>query len=103
MSLGSHANVYNTCLLILRDRGFKMHVEGELDDEGCYPTDLLWIAEKDGFRFMADNPIELLGLVGVYDHMQPSEDRPYWWRKEGEDVRDQIMSEAFPQGDAGDE
>jgi hypothetical protein len=52
---------------------------------------------------MADNPIELLGLVGVYGHMQPLEDRPYWWRKEGEDVRAQIMSEAFPQGDAGDE
>ena len=74
-----------------------------MDDEGCYPSDALWAAEKDGFRFMVDNPIGLLGLVGVYNHMQPLEDRPYWWRKEGEDVLRKIMSEAFPQRDAGDE
>ena len=41
MPLGSHANVYNTCLLMLRNRGFKLHVAGELDDEGGYPTDAL--------------------------------------------------------------
>ena len=31
MGLVSHANVYNTCLRILSNRGFAMHVEGELD------------------------------------------------------------------------
>ncbi|ATQ74008.1 hypothetical protein CR152_05350 [Massilia violaceinigra] len=101
MGLGSHFNVYNTCLLILRDRGFKMHVQGEMDGEGCYPTDALWIAEKDGFRFMGDNPIELLGLVAIYDEVQPAADLPYWWRKEGEDIWRQIMREAFPDRDAG--
>lgn len=101
MALGSHANVYNTCLLILRDRGFKMHVQGERNSAGSYPTDVLWIAEKDGFRLMADNPIELLGLVGIHDHVQPSADLPYWWRKEGEDVWERLMSDAFPGQDAG--
>ena len=63
MSLGSHENVRNTCLQILRDRGFHLHVKGQLSDDGCYPTDASWIAEKDGFRFVGNNPIELLGLV----------------------------------------
>lgn len=96
MSLGSHGNVYNTCLRILRKRGFKLRVEGELDEEGCYPTDALWIAEKDDFSFKADNPIELLGLVAVYDYVQPTEVKPYWWNVEGEDVWTELMEEAFP-------
>ena len=32
-SLGSHRNVYNTCLRILRQRGYRLWVEGELDAE----------------------------------------------------------------------
>ncbi|WP_266156936.1 hypothetical protein [Dyella silvatica] len=95
MPLGSHANVFNACLRILRDRGFKLKIEGEIDSDLCYPTNALWTAEKNGFRFTGDNPIELLGLVGIYDHLKPDENRPYWWRVEGPDVWDELMSEAF--------
>lgn len=96
MGLVSHANVYNTCLRILSNRGFAMRVEGELDDDGCWPTDAHWIAEKDGFHFLADNPIELFGLVALQDHFQPAEDIPYWWRQDGDDVYEELMSAAFP-------
>ena len=95
MPLGSNANVHNSCLRILRNRGFDLKVQGQIDAELCYPTDALWIAEKDGFRFMADNPIELLGLVGIYDYVKPKEDVPYWWRVEGDDLWSEIMAEAF--------
>lgn len=95
MPLASSANVRNTCLRILRDRGFTLKVQGEIDDDLCYPTDALWIAEKDGFRFVGDNPIELLGLVGIYDHIKPNEESPYWWRIEGADIWSELMSEAF--------
>ena len=101
MPLGSHVNVRNTCLQILRIRGYKLTIQGELDDEGCYPTDALWIAEKDGFRFMADNPIELFGLIGIYDYVQPKEDIPYWWRIEGPDIWSELMAETFPENAGG--
>jgi hypothetical protein len=48
MSLSSHANVYNTCLRILRSRGFALRVEGELDSDGG-SSNLLWVAEKSDF------------------------------------------------------
>lgn len=102
MGLSSHINVWNTCLLILRQRGFALRVEGELGADGCYPTDALWTAKKDGFYFCADNPIELLGLVAVYDYVRPREDLPYWWQVEGPDLYTELMEAAFPDSqDAG--
>jgi hypothetical protein len=103
MSLGSHANVYNTCLRILRNCGFALRVEGEMTAEGCYPPNALWIAVKDGFHFAADNPIELLGLVAVYDYVRPKDDRAYWWRVEGPDLWTELMEAAFPDDDGGAE
>lgn len=96
MPLGSNFNVWNTCLRILRLRGYTFKVEGELDEDGCWPTDALWIAERDDFRFIGDNPIELLGLVGIYDHVRPTEDADYWWHIDGEDIRREVMLKAFP-------
>jgi hypothetical protein len=96
VSLGSHANAYNTCLRILRARGFALRVEGEMTADGCYPTDALWVAEKEGFSFLGDNPIELLGLVAVYDHVRPTEPRPYWWSVDGPDIWGELMEAAFP-------
>jgi len=95
MPLGSNFNVWNTCLRILRNREYAINVEGELSEDGCWPTDALWIAEKDGFRFTGDNPIELLGLVGIYDHVRPNTDVDYWWLVDGEDIRRQVMRQAF--------
>lgn len=102
MGLSSHINVWNTCLLILRQRGFALRVDGELSPDGCYPTDAHWLAEKNGFSFRADNPIELLGLVAVHDHVRPREDVPYWWQMKGPDLYVELMEAAFPEaGDAG--
>lgn len=90
-----HANVVNTCLRILRDRGFELEVIGEITDDLSYPTEATWAAAKDGFIFRADSPIELLGLVAVYDYVKPAEDKPYWWRVEGADIRSELLSAAF--------
>ncbi len=94
--VASRPNVYNTCLRILRSRGFALEVRGEAEPDGSYPTDCRWIARKDDFYFCGDNPIELLGLVAVYDHVQPQEDRPYWWVVEGPDISTELMESAFP-------
>ncbi|WP_338846796.1 hypothetical protein V8J88_23875 [Massilia sp. W12] len=61
-----------------------------------YPVDAIWIAELNGFKFMADNPIELLGLVAIYDHKKPESDSNYWWHVEGEDIWTELMEDAFP-------
>jgi len=96
MALSSHANVYNTCLLILRGRGYELSVEGELDaDQIIEPSSLHWIAEKDDFRFLADNPIELLGLSAIYEHKKPTSHESYWWSLDGPDIYVELMDKAF--------
>ncbi len=99
MGLGSNSNVYDTCLRLLRQRGFSLHVEGELEPDGCYPPDHLWYAEKNGISLYADNPIELLGLATLHDYHQPDRDTPYWWRIEGDDIRDELYEAAWPSDD----
>jgi hypothetical protein len=81
-SLGSHGNVYNTCLLIVKERGYRLSI----DDAGVSsPT--IWVAEKDGYDFRADNPIELLGLIAVYEYRQPDgPPKPYWWNVDEPDI-----------------
>ena len=96
MGLASNANNYNTCLLILRSRGFALEVSGEAEPDGSYPSECRWIARKGGFYFCGDNPIELLGLVAIYDHVQPQDDRSYWWAVAGPDVGLELMETAFP-------
>lgn len=95
MGLASHANVYNTCLRILRARGFDLEVSGEREPGGGFPAECSWLAHRDGFYFQADNPIELLGLVAVYDHKHPDKDEPYWWVVDGPDVRRELMEATF--------
>jgi len=97
-SLGSHANVWETCLQRMDRRGYSLETKypDDEDDEGLS----LWFAEKDGFTFVADDPIQLLGLVTVYEDVQPKEDQPYWWREKtdwnkptlGEQLLDQAIA-----------
>lgn len=92
-SLGSAANVYATCLRILRGKGYAL-----ARDVGDYEADdgpHGYRAQKDGFTFAGDNPIELLGLVAVYEHVQPSRDEPYWWVVDGPNIADELMERAL--------
>ena len=95
--LSSNANVYNTCLRIIREKGYGLNLEGELDEnELIIPESLTWYAEKGEFDFLADNPIELLGLVSLHEKINPQESKSYWWVVEGEDIYDELMGKAFP-------
>lgn len=89
MLLSSHSNVYNTCLRILNKKGFVLKIE-EYDDDENEKYETLWIAEKNGAVFKADNPIELLGLTFVYEFVDPKEDKSYWWTVKGEDIWDEL-------------
>jgi hypothetical protein len=92
--LGSAGNVHNSCLRLLRTRGYQLHAE-EISANG----DLFWYAEKDGFSFVGDNPIELLGLTAIYEALSPIDAKsaqPYWWVIEGENIYSEIMDAALP-------
>jgi hypothetical protein len=97
-ALGSHLNVWNTCLIILRERGWKLGLEG--DEEADLTKICMWSAEKNGYDLWADNPIELLGLAAVYDQQAPTgEPEPYWWRVEGDDIYDELLEAKWPDDD----
>jgi hypothetical protein len=96
MGLVSHMNVYKTCLHILRSRGFDLEVSGEAEPDGSYPVQCHWIARKGDFYFCGDNPIELLGLVAIYDYIQPQEDKSYWWSVECADIWEELMETLAP-------
>jgi len=89
--LFSYLNVWNTCLLILRQRGYRLFLLGDPDEAG-YISRCTWNAEKDGMKFRADNPIELLGLIAIRDHQCPQADTPYWWRIEGPNLMAELES-----------
>lgn len=75
--LSSYPNVHNTCLILLERKGYVLRCE--MPEEN-------WIAEKDGFKFFADNPIELLGLVAIRQELQPAADTEYWWKLDEPDL-----------------
>lgn len=85
MLLSSAPNVLNTCLRILRARGYELR----LDDE-------LWIARKGEFTFKAYNPIELLGLTAIYDYVQPAADTEYWWSVPGANIFGEFLDNGEP-------
>jgi len=70
-TLSSYLNVYNTCLVLLQSDGYEL---------GHNKTDDTWTARKGEFSFLADNPIELLGLAAIYTKLKPSEPKEYWWK-----------------------
>jgi hypothetical protein len=70
-ALSEHVNVHGTAIAILRDKGFQVWIE----DQGAS----YW-AERDGWDFLADNPVALLGLVAIFETVAPQQCREYWWR-----------------------
>ncbi len=72
-ALSEYSNVYNTCLLILKKKGWRYWYDESLE---------LFGAEKDGWDLLADSPAGLLGMVAIYEHRAPTEFREYWWRED---------------------
>lgn len=70
-ALSYYSNVHNTALVILQRKGYRVWTEQDRD---------LICAEKDGWDFMADDAVQLLGLISIYEAQQPSAFREYWWK-----------------------
>jgi hypothetical protein len=93
--LSANDNLFNTCLRILRHRGFALSVAGDGGDADHYPEHLVWTAHSPAFAFRAENPIALLGLVAIHDHLRPADERKHWWHLDGPDIRAELLAEAF--------
>ncbi len=103
-SITSHMNVYNTSLRILREKGYKLSLKATENAEGrIIPEVYGWNAEKDGFSFSASTPIELLGLVAIYEFKNPTSDEPYWWVVDGPKIWDELIDSAIIRPEYGDE
>jgi hypothetical protein len=69
--LSAYLNVYNTALVILQRKGFAIRFDESHDS---------WYAKKGEWEFHADDPMQLLGLVGIYEHQAPKKKEEYWWK-----------------------
>ena len=89
--LFSYPNVWNTCLLILQMRGYHLYVLSNGDDYDAVNCE--WCADKGGIKLKGHNPIELLGLAAIREHLFPAEDKPYWWRIDGPNLVAQLKAD----------
>jgi hypothetical protein len=91
--LFSHSNVWNTCLLLLREFGYTLHASGHAVHRD-YPSRLRWHATMpDGTDLSADTPIELLGLASLHRYHRPNVDRDYWWRIDGPSLLTELIDQ----------
>lgn len=91
--LFSHLNVWNTCLLLLREYGYTLRASGHTAHRD-YPAQLRWHASMaDGTDLSADTPIELLGLALLHRYHQPSVGKDYWWRIDGPSLLSELIAE----------
>ena len=80
-ALSEYTNVYDTALKVLNKKGYQFWFDEELE---------LFCAEKEGWDFMAESPCSLLGVIAIYEFVNPKEFKEYWWKVEGENLYNSI-------------
>jgi hypothetical protein len=70
-ALSEYPNVWDTAIAVLEQKGYAVWHDRDSDMFG---------AEREGWDFLADSPIALLGLVAIYEHKHPDTYTEYWWR-----------------------
>lgn len=84
-ALSEYPNVFNTALFILEEKGFRCWLDDQTETFRC---------ERDGWDFMAESPVGLLGLVAIFETIKPSEYSEYWWRRDDRRVYGELPHEA---------
>lgn len=69
-ALADHTNVFDTALSVLSRKGFQLWYD---EDARLY-----W-AEKDGWDFCSESPVGLLGVVSIFEFVEPATWTEYWW------------------------
>ena len=75
--LSAHLNVYNTALVVLERKGWALRYDKLRE---------WWFATKDGWEFLAEDPMQLLGLVAIYESHAPLAKSEYWWKIDDPDL-----------------
>jgi hypothetical protein len=89
----SYPNVWNSCLLLARAKGFSIKLTGNPDQQGSISC-CRWVASKeDRTELTADNPIELAGLIALYEYHRPKQDASYWWRIDGPNLVEELQEQ----------
>ena len=80
---------------LLKAKGFRLWLRPDHEDADLLAC--LWCGEKDGYELWADNPIELLGLVALYESKKPTgKPKDYWWRFNDENLYDELKEALWP-------
>ena len=82
--LSAHLNVYNTALVVLDGKGWSLRYDQSHE---------WWFAKKEGWEFLADDPMQLLGLVAIFEHHAPKVKSEYWWKINKPDLLSQFAPE----------
>jgi hypothetical protein len=91
--LFSYRNVWNSCLLLARSKGFSLQLVGHPDERESTSWCRWRATKEDGTELTADNPIELAGLIALYEHHRPAQGQDYWWRIDGPDVLTELQEQ----------
>ena len=79
----AYLNVYNTALVVLERKGWELRFDSARE---------WWFARKDGWELLADDPMQLLGLVAIFEHHAPEEKSEYWWKIDEPDLLSKLDS-----------
>ncbi len=82
--LSAYLNVYNTALVVLERKGWSLRYDKQHE---------WWFAKKDGWEFLADDPMQLLGLVAIFEHHAPKKKADYWWKIDEPDLFKKFIPE----------
>ncbi len=78
-SLVAAGNTANPALLVLKAKGYELHIEQEGDEATVY------IARQNGREFLAYSAAELLGLVTLWENLGDD------WNKQEPDVLTELL------------
>jgi hypothetical protein len=70
-ALSYYTNVHNTALVVLNRKGYRIWTE-----EGGRVI----CAERQGWDFRARDPVQLLGLISIFEYHQPEAYKESWWK-----------------------
>lgn len=86
-----HSNLYNRALTIVKRKGFEIFlypIETDNAELGGY------IASSGNRTFRADDPLRLLGMIGIWE--EQGDDWYHAPRFPSEKIQGQLMDEAYP-------
>ena len=79
--LSAYLNVYNTALVVLARKGWSASFDSAQE---------WWCARKDGWELLANDPMQLLGLVGIHEYHAPKRKTEYWWKIDEPNLLEQL-------------